>query len=144
MDFYIGKIFVGEYPPEAAEWCNGNGAYIEEIEAADGQRRFQVLEVPPPEITPADYDRAMEEHIKAARVSRGYTTREPTEYLGSSVPRWAQDATDYIAFRDACMLYGLQVQNDYAAGKEVPTLEEFKANLPDVIWTYTEEQTEGE
>ena len=95
-------------------------------------------------VTPADYDRAMEEHITAARVARGYTTREPTEYLGSSVPRWAQDATDYIAFRDACMLYGLQVQNDYAAGKEVPTLEEFKENLPDVIWTYTEEQTEGE
>lgn len=29
-DFYIGQIFEGEYPPEAALWCNENNAYIEE------------------------------------------------------------------------------------------------------------------
>ena len=28
MDFYIGQLFVGTYPPEAAEWCNKNNAYI--------------------------------------------------------------------------------------------------------------------
>lgn len=28
--FAIGQIFKGEYPPEAAVWCNENGAYIEE------------------------------------------------------------------------------------------------------------------
>ena len=22
MDFFIGQVFIGEYPPEAAEWCN--------------------------------------------------------------------------------------------------------------------------
>lgn len=136
MDFYIGQIFEGGYSPEAAVWCNTNGAYMEEIAPEEGKRRFQILEVPPPEITVADYDRAMEEHIKAARVARGYTTREPTEYLGSSVPRWAQDATDYIAFRDACMLYGLSVQNAYAAGEPVPTLEEFKAALPVITWNW--------
>ena len=29
MEFQIGQIFEGEYPPEAAVWCNENGAYIE-------------------------------------------------------------------------------------------------------------------
>lgn len=137
-DFYIGQIFNGDYPPEAAEWCNSNNAIIIELPPESGDRVFKIAEIPPPEITPADYDFAMEEHIRAARVARGYTTREPTEYLGSSVPRWAQDAADYVAFRDACMLYGLQVQNDYAAGKAVPTLEEFKAQLPMIHWTYEE------
>ena len=137
-EFYIGQIFEGVYPPEAAGWCGEHNATIDEIEPDEKGRRFQIVEVEPPEITVADYDRAMEEHIKAARVARGYTTREPTEYLGSSVPRWAQDATDYIAFRDACMLYGLSVQNAYAAGEPVPTLEEFKAALPVIVWSYAE------
>ena len=29
MEFYIGQIFEGKYPPEAAAWCNRNSAYIE-------------------------------------------------------------------------------------------------------------------
>lgn len=28
MDFYIGQTLLGTYPPEAAEWCNKNNAYI--------------------------------------------------------------------------------------------------------------------
>lgn len=32
MEFYIGQKFEGEYPTEAAIWCNGNNAHIEEIE----------------------------------------------------------------------------------------------------------------
>ena len=84
----------------------------------------------------ADYDRIMEQHIKDACIARGYTTREPDAYLNSTVPRWKQDAEDFVAFRDEVMLYGLQVQNDYAAGKPVPSLEEFKANLPVIHWNY--------
>lgn len=139
--YYIGQVFAGDYPEGAAEWCNSNGAMIEEITQEGSEfRQFAIVEIPEPEITPADYDRAMEDHIKEARVARGYTTREPTEYLGSAVPRWAQDATDYMAFRDACMLYGLEIQNKYADGEEVPTLEQFKENLPQCVWTYTGEE----
>lgn len=50
MDFYIGQIFNGEYPPEAAVWCNENGvAHIEETtkEGAE-QREFTIVENPPP------------------------------------------------------------------------------------------------
>lgn len=47
-EFYIGQIFEGEYPPEAAEWCNERGdCFIEEIEAVDEVRRFQIKEIPP-------------------------------------------------------------------------------------------------
>ena len=86
----------------------------------------------------SDYDAAMEQHIAAARIERGYTTREPTEYLGSAVPRWAQDAADYIAFRDKVMLYGLEVINEYAATGKAPSLEVFKAGLEMIKceWSY--------
>lgn len=47
MEFLIGQTFVGEYPPEAAVWCNTTGkGYIQEIEAIDSQRRFQIVATP--------------------------------------------------------------------------------------------------
>lgn len=48
MEFYIGQVFEGEYPPEAAVWCNEGNGIIEEIETVDGVRRFQIMELPPP------------------------------------------------------------------------------------------------
>jgi len=49
MTFEPSQIFVDEYPPEAAQWCNDSGTYhIEEIGAHDGHRRFQIVENPQP------------------------------------------------------------------------------------------------
>lgn len=50
MDYQIGQIFEGEYPPEAAAWCNSRGdCYIDEIEKGeDGKRRFQIVAIPEP------------------------------------------------------------------------------------------------
>lgn len=61
-----------------------------------------------------DYDAAMEQYITSTRVARGYMLREPDVYKDSSVPRWRQDAQDFIAFRDACLLYGQSVINTYS------------------------------
>lgn len=69
-EFYIGQIFEGVYPAEAAQWCNERGdCYIDEIESivkeADPEdivgedeegnsiigtgvvRRFEIKEIPP-------------------------------------------------------------------------------------------------
>lgn len=43
VEFYIGQIFEGKYPPEAAIWCNANNAYIDVI----GEKRYEIKEVPP-------------------------------------------------------------------------------------------------
>ncbi len=48
MNIFIGQFFEGEYPPEAADWCNSNNAYIEELESAGDVRRFQIKEIPAP------------------------------------------------------------------------------------------------
>ena len=53
MEYYIGQIFEGSYPVDAAEWCNNNNAYIIEIEPEGNTRRFEIREqepfVPTPE-----------------------------------------------------------------------------------------------
>lgn len=49
MEFHIGQIFEGTYPPEAAYWCNEHGdRYLEEVESVDGVRHFQIMKVPEP------------------------------------------------------------------------------------------------
>lgn len=43
MTFEIGQIFEGEYPPEAAVWCNSRGDCS--IQQVDG--KYQIVENPP-------------------------------------------------------------------------------------------------
>lgn len=43
-EFYIGQVFEGVYPPEAAIWCNANNAYIDVI----GEKRYEIKAVPEP------------------------------------------------------------------------------------------------
>ena len=91
---------------------------------------------PRPAPTLTDFDAAMEEHLKAEREARGYTTREPDAYLTSSVERWAKDAADWVAHRDAVMEYALSLINAVQSGeREPPTMEEFVSGLPIIEWT---------
>ena len=87
-----------------------------------------------------DYDNAMEEHIRQTRFDRGYTTREPNAYINSSVEKFSSDAKDWQKFLDETMLYGMKVRDDYARTGIAPTLEEFKENLPQIKWTYEEDE----
>lgn len=43
MTYKIGQIFEGEYPPEAAEWCNARDDCS--IQQVDG--KYQIVENPP-------------------------------------------------------------------------------------------------
>jgi hypothetical protein len=109
MDFYIEKIFEGEYPPEAAVWCNERGdCYIEEIEPQDGVRRFQIVKVPEPT------DEEIAEQVRLERNRR-------------------IAATDYLAMPD----YPLSEEEKAAvmvyrqALRDVPTQEGFPR---EVVW----------
>ena len=83
-----------------------------------------------------EYDQVMEDYITQTRMERGYTTREPSAYANSSVPRFAQDAKDWQKFLDETMLYGMKVRDEYASTGIAPTIDEFKENLPKIVWTY--------
>jgi len=88
------------------------------------------------DMTPHDYDTVMENYIAEVRFARGYTLREPSSYKDSAEPRWRSDAADWPPFLDAVMLYGLRVQNEYAATGKAPTIAEFFAGLPKMEWSY--------
>lgn len=45
-EFYIGQIFDGIYPPEAAVWCNTNNAYIKDL----GNKKYEICAVPAPTV----------------------------------------------------------------------------------------------
>ena len=122
-------------PPKCGE---GFHAVADGYDLKDG-KWVKLWKVEPIVYTEADYDNAMEDYLRFVRVERGYTTREPDDYFGSSNPRWSQDAKDWVAFRDAVMTYALGVINEYAATGNAPTLAEFKAGFPKMVWTYQEE-----
>lgn len=91
------------------------------------------------DMLPHDYDVVMENYITEVRCARGYTLREPSSYKDSAEPRWRSDAADWPPFLDAVMLYGLRVQNEYAATGKAPTIAEFVAGLPKMEWSYKED-----
>lgn len=122
-------------PPKCDE---GYHAVPDGYDLRDG-KWVKLWKVEPIVYTEADYDQAMEDYLRSVRSERGYTTREPDDYFGSSNPRWSQDAKDWVAFRDAVMTYALDVINTYTATGNAPTLAEFKAGFPKMVWTYQEE-----
>lgn len=104
-------------------------------------RTFREVEDPKPGLP--DFDAAMERHLLQERSDRGYTTREPDSYLTSSVPRWKQDAEDWVAHRDDVMNYALEIINEVKAGlREPPTLEEFIEGLPKIEWTIQDDSND--
>lgn len=135
----LGWLLIVDEPPSepAPEGYRWQDAGWEET--ADGclRRTWTLSPVPLPPL--AEYDAAMEAHLRAEREARGYTTREPDAYLESAVPRWKQDAEDWVAHRDAVMTYALAIMNEVEAGtREPPTVEEFSAGLPRIVWTYAD------
>lgn len=60
--FKIGQTFKKEYPPEAAVWCNANGAHIELV----GGKYTILKNEPAPEPT-------TEEKVQALELSTGLT-----------------------------------------------------------------------
>lgn len=118
------------------DWLAGHGysqwtdEQIDEFYSTDNESTSTSVQ-----ITAQDYDNAMEEHLLMQRTARGYTLREPSDYKDDPYERFAQDARDWISYRSQIMVYCLQIQNDYAEGKQIPSLEEFKQSLPNIVWT---------
>jgi len=92
-------------------------------------------------ISLADYNAALEAYLLEVRSARGYTDRDPSEYYNSGVERWAQDARDWVFFRDRVMTYGLQILTQYEQSGEPPcTLDEFADGLRKIEIDWTSQQ----
>ena len=85
MEYYIGQIFIGIYPSEAATWCNENNAFIEELEPQNNERRFQIKECPPP--PPVDVDSLTMTPLDFIKVlqSLGLTLTQINNFLDSNL-----------------------------------------------------------
>ena len=133
---WFANAVVPPSPPEGKVLSDTTYRYDEEQNAIVAD--YTYVDAPPP--TLEEFDAAMEDFLRQEREERGYTTREPDSYLTSNVPRWAADARDWVAHRDAVMEYALNLINEVKEGKRLPpTMEEFLGNMPKIHWSYTEE-----
>lgn len=80
--FEIGQIFEGEYPPEAAWWCNENNAHIEETTQEGAEVRTFAI-VANPEIIPTHEDMIAFITQEADRIAYGGITiiKDEQKYL---------------------------------------------------------------
>ena len=94
--FEIGQKFVGVYPPEAAEWCNANNAFMYETTIAGATERTFEIGIPPQpsmEVIKKMYEDAVQAHLDATAQSRGYDdTYTCLSYLNSTDEVWRTEA----------------------------------------------------
>lgn len=88
MDFSIGKVFEGKYPPEAAVWCNTRGDCS--IQQVDG--RYQIIQNPEPD------DSIVAEAI---RDKRDNLISETDYYLMPDYPSNPQNLEELKVYRQA-------------------------------------------
>ncbi len=90
MEFYIGQIFEGVYPPEAAVWCNANGAYIEKLE--DG--RYEIKAIPAP--LPPTHDEVS--HARAAAYAELIDPLHAQKTRKTILGEWTEELeAEYVA-----------------------------------------------
>lgn len=88
MDFSIGKVFEGEYPPEASVWCNTRGDCS--IQQVDGG--YQIIQNPEPD------DSMVAEVI---RDKRNNLIGETDYYLMPDYPSNPQNLEELKVYRQA-------------------------------------------
>lgn len=86
---------------------------------------------PDPAAAAAALEDALDVHLDAIAASWGY--KDSTRLAGyamSSVPQWKAEATTFIAFRDAFWTKARTLQQAWAPGDPIPTLEGILAQMP--------------
>jgi len=70
MTYTLNQIFIGTYPPEAAQFCNTNGYVIKEIAQQNGKKRFQIQEIAAPTAEELAEQRRQEIFSELDRIDR--------------------------------------------------------------------------
>lgn len=89
QEFYIGEIFDGIYPPEAAIWCNSHNAYIEDL----GNKRYEIKEVPPAPAPTKEEQEQARANAYASEIDPLHARKARKTILGE----WTEeDETEYV------------------------------------------------
>lgn len=93
-----------------------------------------------PEPTPEEVQKtitdAIQAHLDAKARERGYDgILSLCSYATSTNPKFAAEGQAGVAWRDACWAKGFEIMAEIQAGtREVPTVDELLAELPDLHW----------
>lgn len=146
MNFFIGQIFDSIYPPEAAQWCNKNNSYIEEIEPVNGVRRFQIKAIQEPTAEEknaqiqAQLTNAAQHVLDNEAQKLNYDScLSVCSYVDTGVSKFDDEGKAFRAWRSAVWAKGYEILNAVLAGeREIPTEEELLAELPSLAIVYSE------
>lgn len=100
-----------------------------------------IQEKPKPDLTPEQlkeqYTNALQDTIDRKVQEKNYRDGYAcASYKDSIVESWAQEATDFIAWRDACWQYAIDIQSQVEQGQiQPPSIEDFINNAPQLIWS---------
>ena len=90
QEYYIGQIFEGKYPPEAAVWCNANNAHIEVI----GDHRYEIKAIPPAPAPTKEEQEQARANAYASEVDPLHARKARKTILGE----WTEeDEAEYVA-----------------------------------------------
>ena len=118
MEFHVGQTFEGKYPPEAAEWCNQNNAYI-----IKENGKFIIRAIPEPSLEELKEQkiRQIDKETSNAILAGFDYTIKGTSY------RFSYDSFDQQNFSDTANMCQLAL----AGTPSLPTSVVWNSYLPD-------------
>lgn len=106
MDFFVGQVFTGTYPPEAAAWCMSHEATIKDLAPDGASRKFQIISLDSLKADPAyagvlakaEAEAILTAHMRAAILqTAAFTQAEFTTLAAASCFESWQAGTSYTA-----------------------------------------------
>jgi hypothetical protein len=122
-----GKLFI-------TKWTVPNlpQPTVEELEAMipDLQKQFDLwyfVTIGQPQLMP---------YLDTVAQERQYDSAiSCASYVSSTIPAWKAQADAFVSWRDSVFTYTIaQVQLMQSGERSVPTFEEFKTELPEMVW----------
>lgn len=113
---------------------------VKRINTRTGQvtliEELEVPEVTPPARLRRNYEEAVQEFIDNKARTRGYDSAlSCVSYYNSTISQWKAEAVAFSAWRDDVWTYVLDTMDKVHRGEiERPTMQEFRQNLPKLVW----------
>jgi hypothetical protein len=122
-----------------------SGIRVDAIAARDGEiacliadwmaKGGEIAPYVPPPVSADDFAAAIQAHVDATAKARGYADGVALAgYSASTIPTWSAEAAAFIAWRDQVWLYASDKLAKVQSGQTAPTIEEFLAELPAIVW----------